>query len=223
MAGSTRPAAAVSRPPPPRATTAIAVRNLGNVPYDRTWEAMKTFTGTRTADTPDELWLAEHPPVYTVGIAGRDEHFPRADQGIPVIRSDRGGQITYHGPGQILLYTLLDLRRLNLGVRALVRRLEDSVVALLASRGVSATGDPDRPGVYVQGAKVAALGLRVRGGCSFHGLSLNVDMDLSPFDSIDPCGQRGLAVTDLRRLGVAAPMDTLGRELVRHLMERLHG
>lgn len=205
------------------AVAAPVVRRLGRSDYLPTWQAMKDFTAGRAADTPDELWVVEHPPVYTVGIAGRPEHFPRTNSAIPIVRTDRGGQITYHGPGQIVVYTLLDLRRLGLTVRALVRTLEDAVVGLLAEHGLAARGDVDRPGVYVGTAKIAALGLKVRGGCCYHGLSLNVDMDLSPFAPIDPCGYPGLAVTDLRREGVTADRDTLAGELVQHLMERLHG
>jgi lipoyl(octanoyl) transferase len=199
------------------------VRHLGVADYRDTWESMKAFTGARGESTPDELWVVEHPPVYTLGVAGRDEHLPRVDNGIPVVRTDRGGQVTYHGPGQIVVYTLLDLRRLGLTIRPLVRHLEGAVVDLLAGHGVNAVGDESRPGVYVADAKVAALGLKIRGGCSYHGLSFNVDMDLAPFAAIDPCGHRGLAVTDARRLGLTAPMDTLADALVRHLMERLHG
>src|SRR5690606_18498332 len=159
------------------------------------------FTAERSALTPDELWLVEHPPVYTLGIATRPEHLPRVANGIPVVRSDRGGQITYHGPGQVVLYLLLDLRRLGLTVRPLVRRMEQAVIDLLAGYGVEAEGRPDAPGVYVRGgAKIAALGLRIRNGCCYHGIALNVDMDLSPFHAIDPCGARGLAVTQTRDL-----------------------
>jgi lipoyl(octanoyl) transferase len=208
----------------PRAPVqAPRVRRLGRCDYLPTWQSMKDFTAGRSADTPDELWLVEHPPVYTVGIAGRPEHFPRTDSTIPIVRTDRGGQITYHGPGQIVVYTLLDLRRLGLTVRALVRTLEDAIVGLLAEHGLAARGDVDRPGVYVGSAKIAALGLKVRGGCCYHGLSLNVDMDLSPFGPIDPCGYPGLAVTDLRREGIAVNRDALAEGLVQHLMERLHG
>lgn len=207
------------RDAPPR----TQVRHLGRTAYAGTWEAMKAFTADRTRATSDEIWVVEHDPVYTVGIAGRDAHLPRVDGGIPVIRTDRGGQITYHGPGQIVAYTLIDLRRLGLDVRGLVRRLEAGVVALLAAHGVTARGDPSRPGVYVEGAKIASLGLRIRQGCSYHGVSLNVDMDLEPFAVIDPCGYPGLAVIDARRAGVVANMDTLAPELVKHLMEQLYG
>jgi len=176
----------------------ILTRNLGRVEYLPTVEAMRNFTAMRGASTPDEIWLLEHPPVYTLGLAGRREHLLR-DNGIPVVKVDRGGQITYHGPGQLVVYTLIDLRRRALGIRAMVRMLEDAVVEWLDSLGVSAFGKPSAPGVYVSvneaEAKIAALGLRVRGGCSYHGLAVNVTMDLTPFADIDPCGYRGLAVT----------------------------
>jgi lipoyl(octanoyl) transferase len=197
------------------------VRDLGRTDYTATWTAMREFTAAREAGTPDELWLTSHPSVYTVGIAGRAEHLPRTDNGIPLVRTDRGGQITWHGPGQVMLYTLLDLTRLGLGVRPLVRLLEDSVVAVLAARGVRARGDRDAPGVYVDGAKVAALGLRVRQGRCYHGLALNVDPDLAPFSAIDPCGYPGLAVTSTRRLGIAASEAELGEALAAAVIERL--
>ena len=178
---------------------------------------MRDFTLARTADTPDELWHVEHPPVYTLGVAAKAEHLPRTDNGIPLVRADRGGQITYHGPGQIVIYTLLDLRRRNLGVRALVRRLEKAVIELLEAYGIDASGREDAPGVYVAGAKVAALGLRVRNGCCYHGLSLNVDMDLTPFDVINPCGYPGLEVTQLRDLGVSDRAETVAEKLLQKL------
>lgn len=198
------------------------IERLGRTDYEVTWRAMKSYTEARQADTPDAFWIVEHEPVYTVGIAGREEHLPRTPSTIPVVRTDRGGQITYHGPGQIVLYTLVDLRRLELTVRALVRRLENGVVGLLADHGVTAAGDPARPGVYVDNAKVASLGLKIRGGCSYHGLAFNVDMDLAPFAAIDPCGYPGLSVTDARRLGVKAPMESLADRLVEHVQAHLY-
>lgn len=189
------------------------VRVLGRVDYAETLSAMQRFTSERTAHTIDELWQVEHPPVYTVGLAGRDEHLPAGPTGIPVVRIDRGGQITYHGPGQIVLYTLVDLARRSLGVRAYVRLLEHAVVDLLGRRGVRAEGRTDAPGVYVDGAKIAALGLRIRHGRCYHGLALNIDMDLTPFDHIDPCGYRGLRVIQARDLGIADPIDRLADEL----------
>lgn len=189
------------------------VRRLGRVDYLPTWQAMQDFTAARTPETPDELWQVEHPPVYTVGLAGRDEHLPAAETTIPIVRVDRGGQITYHGPGQIVLYTLIDLARRGLGVRAYVRLLENAVIDLLARRGIRAAGRVDAPGVYVDAAKIAALGLRVRHGRCYHGLAFNVEMDLTPFDRIDPCGYRGLRVTQARELGVHDPIDALADEL----------
>jgi lipoyl(octanoyl) transferase len=162
---------------------------------------MKRFTAARGPETPDELWLLEHPPVYTVGQAGREEHLPRGSN-IPVVRVDRGGQITYHGPGQAVAYLLIDLRRRSLSVSGLVRRIEQAVIDLLARHGIAGARRPGAPGVYVGAAKVAALGLRVRRGCSYHGVALNVDMDLAPFKDIDPCGYPGLEVTQLADLGV---------------------
>lgn len=182
---------------------------------------MQDFTNRRIADTPDELWLLQHPPLYTFGIAGKAEHLPRTDNGIPVIRTDRGGQITYHGPGQIVVYLLLDMRRRALSVRPLVRLMEQSVIALLAEYGVAAAGRADAPGVYVDAAKIAALGLRIRRGCCYHGLALNVDMDLSPFHAINPCGFPGLAVTQTRDLGITDTLDILGNKLIQRLLNLL--
>ncbi|STR45690.1 lipoyl(octanoyl) transferase [Iodobacter fluviatilis] len=168
--------------------------------YEPTWRAMQAFTERRDADTADEIWLVEHPPVYTQGQAGKPEHLIAATS-IPVVQIDRGGQITYHGPGQVVAYVLLDLRRNGLGVRELVRKLEQSVIDILADFGVTAYGKVDAPGVYVNPemgeAKIASLGLRIRKGCSYHGLALNVNMDLTPFDWINPCGYAGMRVTQL--------------------------
>lgn len=199
----------------------LTIRRLGIAEYEPTWRAMQSFTAARDAATPDELWLVEHPPVYTLGLNGKAQYEPRTDNGIPLVKTDRGGQITYHGPGQIIVYTLLDLRRRGLGVRALVRKLEHAVIELLADYGIEATGRVDAPGVYVAGAKVAALGLRVRNGCCFHGLSLNVDMDLVPFQAIDPCGYPGLEVTQLRHLGIDARTDAVAEKLLAKLADEL--
>jgi lipoyl(octanoyl) transferase len=174
---------------------------------------MRAFTAARTAATPDELWLLEHPAVYTYGVAGRPEHLPRTDRAVPVIKVDRGGQITWHGPGQLVLYALLDLRRLHIGVRDLVSVLEQAVIDLLARYDLSAQRREGAPGVYVNEAKVAALGLRISRGCSYHGLSLNVDNDLAPFADIDPCGYPGLAVTRTRDLGLPDGRERLGEQL----------
>jgi lipoyl(octanoyl) transferase len=197
------------------------IRRLGLADYETTWRAMQGFTAGRTSDTRDEFWLLQHPPVYTLGVAGRSGHL-RGHPTIPVIRTDRGGQITYHGPGQMLVYVLIDLRRINLSVRELVRRLEISVVDLLSEYGIAANGRPDAPGVYVAGAKIAALGLRIRNGCSYHGLSFNVDMDLHPFHAIDPCGYPGLRVTQARDQGIADSVDTVGEKLLATMLEGLY-
>ena len=201
--------------------TETRVRRLGIVEYEPAWRAMQAFTGKRTPATPDELWLTGHPPVYTLGLAGRPEHLPRVANGIPVVKSDRGGQITYHGPGQAVLYTLLDLRRRGLNVRQLVRTMEQAVIDLLAAYGIAAEGRVEAPGVYVNGAKIAALGLRIRNGCCYHGLAFNVDMDLAPFRVIDPCGYSGLAVTQARDLGITGTPESLGEQLARHLLRSL--
>jgi lipoyl(octanoyl) transferase len=185
---------------------------------------MQAFTAARTPDTPDEIWLTEHSPVYTLGLAGRREHLLR-DNGIPAVKVDRGGQITYHGPGQLVVYLLCDLRRARIGVRAMVRSIEAAVVEWLDSLGISAYGKPSAPGVYVLAsgveAKIAALGLRVRNGCTYHGLAVNVAMDLSPFADIDPCGYPGLAVTQLADLGVSSTVSEAGTGLAPILAARL--
>ena len=174
--------------------TDLIVRVLGQRDYQSTWDAMRAFTAGRGPETSDELWLLEHPAVFTLGQAGRDEHV-LAPGDIPVIRVDRGGQVTYHGPGQPIAYLMLDLRRAGIGVKRLVHLLEQAVIDLLAELGISAAARPDAPGVYVDGAKIAALGLRVSRGASYHGLALNLDMNLEPFSRINPCGYAGLAVT----------------------------
>ena len=198
------------------------IRSLGLIDYEPAWRAMQDFTAGRTADTADEIWLLQHPPVYTLGVAGKPEHLPRVANGIPVVRSDRGGQITYHGPGQLMIYLLLDMRRRGLGVRPLVRMMEQAAIDTLGACGVTAHRRNDAPGVYVGEAKIAALGLRIRNGCCYHGLALNVDMDLSPFDAINPCGFPGLAVTQTRDLGIANPLDALSAQLAEHLLLQLN-
>jgi lipoyl(octanoyl) transferase len=185
------------------------IRQLGLAEYQPTYAAMRRFTSSRTDDTPDELWLLQHPPVYTAGLACRPEHLPRGST-IPLERIDRGGQITYHGPGQVVLYTLLDLARRNLKIRAYVGLLEQAVIDTLAQYRVVAQRKDGAPGIYVNGAKIAALGLRVRSAGCYHGVALNVDMDLAPFAAIDPCGYPGLAVTQTRDLGLAATADEMG-------------
>lgn len=201
-------------------TTDVVVRRLGRVAYEPTWRAMQAFTDARDDATPDELWLLEHPAVFTLGRVARRAHL-RDPGAVPVIQVDRGGQVTYHGPGQVVLYALVDLRRRGLGVRRLVATLEDAIIDALGGHGLSAHVRAGAPGVYVGQAKIAALGLRVRRGCSFHGLALNVDMDLSAFERIDPCGFSGLAVTCTRDQGIAADAATLGEELVAALVTRL--
>jgi len=199
----------------------LRVRELGLVQYEPTWHAMQALTAARRADTPDEIWMLQHPAVYTLGVAGKAEHLPRIDNGIPVIRTDRGGQITYHGPGQVVAYLLLDMRRRGLSVRPLIRRLEQAVIDLLAEYGVSAHGRDDAPGVYVGTAKIAALGLRIRNGCCYHGIALNVAMDLAPFYAINPCGYPGLAVTQMRDLGTGADVEQVGPKLTQSLIRAL--
>jgi lipoyl(octanoyl) transferase len=199
----------------------IRVRQLGLVDYEPTWRAMQELTAARTPDMPDEIWMLEHPPIYTLGVAGRSEHLPRGASTIPVVKVDRGGQITFHGPGQVVLYLLLDMRRRGLTVRPLVRIMERAVIDLLAAHGVAAEGRAEAPGVYVGGAKIAALGLRVKNGCCYHGIAFNVDMDLSPFHAVDPCGCPGLAVTQARDLGIAGSAERLGEQLVHHLVKHL--
>jgi lipoyl(octanoyl) transferase len=200
---------------------AIHVKQLGAVEYLAALEAMRSFTARRDDATGDELWLLEHPPVYTLGLGADVAHGPRGGNGIPVVRVERGGEITYHGPGQVVLYTLIDLARRGLKVRAFVAVLEQSVIDLLAERGVAAARRPGAPGVYVGGAKIAALGIRVARGRAFHGLAMNVDVDLAPFSAIDPCGYPGLAVTRTRDLGVAGTPHELGRRLAQILIARL--
>jgi lipoyl(octanoyl) transferase len=189
----------------------IVIRRLGSVAYAETLQAMRQFTAARTQDTPDELWLLEHPAVYTVGQGA--EHGPLAN-GIPVLKADRGGDITYHGPGQLVVYTLIDLVRRGIKVKQFVTLLEQAVIDFLHGRGERRAG---APGVYVTGAKIAALGIRVRQGRAYHGLSLNVDMDLSPFQAIDPCGYPGLAVTQLRALGMGDSVDAVGERIAQIL------
>jgi lipoyl(octanoyl) transferase len=182
---------------------------------------MRRFTDERGRDTQDELWIAEHPPVYTVGLAGRPEHLPRGESAIPVVRVDRGGQITYHGPGQVVAYAMLDLSRRALSVRGLVSRIEQAVIDLLAGYNVEAQRKAGAPGVYVGGAKIAALGLRVRRGCCYHGVALNVDMDLSPFHAIDPCGYPGLQVTQTSALHVSDDFQEVCARLAAHVTAQL--
>ena len=184
---------------------------------------MQTFTAQRTADTADEIWLCQHPPVFTQGLAGKPEHLLR-DIGIPVVKIDRGGQITYHGPGQLVAYLLLDLKRRNLTVKSLVHRIEESLIVLLGGYGIEGVRRPGAPGVYVNDAKIAALGLKIKNGCCYHGLSLNVAMDLTPFSAINPCGYEGLAVTQLSELCAQVTIgsvDRVGDRLIAQLERSL--
>jgi lipoyl(octanoyl) transferase len=198
----------------------LLVRHLGLRPYLPVWNAMREFTHERTSDSPSELWLLEHTPVFTQGQAGRAEHL--LDPGdIPVIQSDRGGQITYHGPGQLIAYLLLDLKVLGLGVKALVKELELVIIELLQRLKIEASTRPSAPGVYVDEAKIASIGLRICRGCCYHGISFNVAPDLSPFQRINPCGYPGLAVTSLKQLGNNTPMVDIENQLVSTLSRRL--
>lgn len=198
----------------------LLLRRLGRCEYGPVFDAMRAFTDRRDAATLDELWWVEHPPVFTQGLAGKPEHL-LAPGDIPVVRADRGGQVTYHGPGQLVVYCLLDVRGIGLGARALVTILEQSVIELLAAHDIVAHARPDAPGVYVEGAKVASLGLRIRQGRSYHGLSLNVNMDLEPFTRINPCGYPGLRVTQLRDLGVDLTPETAAEDLLPRLGRKL--
>ncbi len=182
---------------------------------------MQAFTESRSSETPDEIWFLEHPPVFTLGMNAKPEHV-LAPRDIPVVQIDRGGQVTYHGPGQLVVYPLLDVRRSSLGVRQLVVALENAVIAMVARWGVSAIGRRDAPGIYVDGRKLASIGLRIRRGCSYHGLALNVAMDLEPFQRINPCGFRGLEVVDLQSLGVtAASVESVAQTFAPHLLRAL--
>ena len=198
----------------------IIVRHLGRQPYQLTWDAMRAFTDARRPGTASELWIVEHPPVFTLGQAGRPEHLLRPGD-IPVVHSDRGGQVTYHGPGQLVAYVMVCLRDIGMGIRQLVTVLETAVIDLLQAYGIAAAARADAPGVYVDGRKIASLGLRVRRGCTYHGLALNVDMDLEPFSRINPCGHVGLTVTQLRDLGIDVSLQDAGVALIPHLCHGL--
>jgi lipoyl(octanoyl) transferase len=204
------------------------LRFLGRVDYQPAWRAMQDFTAGRDADTADEIWLLEHPPVFTLGMAGKREHV-LADIGIPVLAIDRGGQVTYHGPGQVVGYLLVDLRRRGYGVRELVHRIEQAVIDVLAEHGLAGERLAGAPGVYVASggegglAKIAALGLRVRHGCTYHGLALNVDLDLTPYRAINPCGYAGMAVTRLKDFVPEVRREAVEAALARRLLERVYG
>ncbi|SHH80991.1 lipoyl(octanoyl) transferase LipB [Ferrimonas marina] len=198
----------------------LKIRHLGRQAYEPVWHAMQHFTDTRDDDTADELWLVEHAPVFTQGQAGKAEHLLNTGD-IPVVKVDRGGQVTYHGPGQLVAYPLLNLRRRKLGVRDLVTEIENSLIELLARYDIEAVAKADAPGVYVNDRKVASLGLRIRKGCSFHGLALNVNMDLAPFLRINPCGYAGLEMVQTAQLGGPAEVDEAGRQLSEIFVNRL--
>ena len=201
-------------------SNAPLIRQLGLVQYEPTWRAMQRFTDDRTVDTRDEIWFVEHPPVFTLGLNASREHLLSPGD-IPVVQIDRGGQVTYHGPGQLVVYPLLDVRRRGLGVRQLVVALENAVIGYAAELGVTATGSRAAPGVYVGGAKLASIGLRIRRGASYHGLALNVSLNLEPFQRINVCGYRGLAVTRLADHGVAADVESVSNGLAAHLLRHL--
>lgn len=196
------------------------IKHNGVEDYSSTWRAMKDFTLSRTKNTYDEIWLLQHPPVYTLGVAGKSEHLLQ-DNGIAVIKTDRGGQVTYHGPGQIVAYLLLDIRRLKLGVRELVRKMEGAVIDLLQEYCIDTESHKEAPGVYVGDAKIAALGLKIKNGCCYHGIALNVDMDLAPFSSINPCGYPGLRVTQTKDLGITDGLEILSNKLAEKLQTRI--
>ncbi|TQV65496.1 MAG: lipoyl(octanoyl) transferase LipB [Halothiobacillaceae bacterium] len=200
--------------------THLRVRDLGLQPYADSFEAMRAFTAARTPSTPDELWLVEHPPIFTQGLNGQPEHLLMPGD-IPVVRTDRGGQVTYHGPGQLVGYLLFDLGRARLGVRDTVEHLEQAVIGLLAGLGIEAASKRDAPGVYVDGAKIASLGLKVRGGRCYHGLALNVAMDLAPFSRINPCGYAGLRMCQVSDFAPGMSVEALKPRLAHHLAERL--
>ena len=199
---------------------ALNIRYLGLQDYQGTWEKMSEFTTERTSETVDELWVLEHPAVFTQGCAGKAEHL-LTETNIPIVKSDRGGQITYHAPGQIIIYLLIDLRRQKVNVRSLVSIIEQAIINLLALNNVTAIAKPDAPGVYVKGKKIASLGLKIRKGCSFHGLALNVDMDLSPFLHINPCGYAGLEMTQCKNEGINISINELAPLLAEHIHHQL--
>ncbi|MBN2864554.1 MAG: lipoyl(octanoyl) transferase LipB [Thiotrichales bacterium] len=206
----------------------MQIKHLGLQPYPSTWQAMQDFTNQRHPNTPDELWIVEHPPVFTQGLNGKAEHLLQLAPEIPLIQTDRGGQVTYHGPGQLVVYVLVDLKRNQIGVRALVTLIEASIIALLAEFGIAALARADAPGVYVNGNKIASLGLKIRKQKSYHGLALNVDMDLSPFQMINPCGLQGMQMTQLCDLLHASKsqqacpnIETLGKQLSQIISAKL--
>ena len=199
----------------------LLVKHLGRVEYEPTWRAMQQFTESREQGSTSEAWIVEHPPVFTQGQAGKPEHLLAVNE-IPVVQSDRGGQVTYHGPGQVVIYLLLNLRDTGMGIRGLVTAIEDSIIAMLAEQNIDAASRRDAPGVYVDEAKIAALGLRVKRGFTYHGLSFNLDMDLSPFQQINPCGYQGLAVTQGSELGLSLSFEQVANVILEELCSRIH-
>jgi len=199
----------------------VLIRHLGLVPYQATYQAMQHFTDNRHAETLDELWVLQHPPVYTLGQAGKPEHLLNPGN-IPVYHIDRGGQVTYHGPGQLVVYVFMDIKRRNWGVKQLVQALEQAVIDYLASQQINGNRREKAPGVYVEKCKIASLGLRIRRGCCYHGLSLNIDMDLTPFQHINPCGYAGLEVTQLRDLGTTEDFEQVSAQFLRYLLDTLN-
>ncbi|WP_371876117.1 lipoyl(octanoyl) transferase LipB [Pleionea sp. CnH1-48] len=202
-------------------TNQLIIRQLGRMSYEPVWQSMSKLTDERDAQTHDEIWLVEHDPVFTQGQAGKAEHI-LAPGDIPVVQVDRGGQVTYHGPGQQVAYILIDLRRKGMGVRELVTAIEQSIVDMLADFDIAASARPDAPGVYIEtGAKICSIGLRIRRGCSFHGLALNVNMDLEPFSRINPCGYAGMNMVDMHQLGGPESLNEVEPVLIKHIMSRL--
>ena len=197
-----------------------AIKNLGLQDYEKVWQAMQDFTKSRNKNTQDELWIVEHSPVYTLGRNGKPEHILNKTH-IPIVKVDRGGQVTYHGPGQLVIYVLLDLHRRSLGIRKLVTIIEDAIISLLSEYKIEAKSDKKAPGVYIEATKIAALGLRVSKGCTTHGLSLNIDMDLSPYQDINPCGYQGLRVTQCKDHGISESSDVLAKKLCKYLIKAL--
>lgn len=196
----------------------LIIRDLGILDYQKTWESMRDFTDSRTENSTDEIWILEHPPVFTQGLAGKPEHILNPHH-IPVIQTDRGGQVTYHGPGQLVVYVLIDLKRKQLHARELVRKLENSVIDLLAELSIPSSGKCDAPGVYVNGEKICSIGLRIRKGCSYHGIALNVDMDLTPFQYINPCGYQGMKMTQIKTLNPQTSFNAIKKAIVPAIMK----
>jgi len=201
-------------------TNTITIKWLGQQDYLTCWEQMKAFTNSRDEQTPDEIWLLEHHPVFTQGQNGKPEHILAAGD-IPVVKTDRGGQVTYHGPGQLMVYTLIDLKRKKTNIREFVTKLEQSVIDLLSAHHITAEANPEAPGVYVAGKKICSIGLRVRKGCSYHGIAFNIAMDLNPFSRINPCGYAELKMTQFSELGELQHTEQAGRELITYLMNHL--